>query len=518
MKHENVLIFDTTLRDGLQPVERNIFPYERLDIARNLAAMGVDIIEAGFPCSSAGNSRSVELIAQEVGTKDGPVIAGLSRANVSDIQAAAKAVEEAYKPRIHTFIATSDIHIEHKFGKDRDWVIEQTDRSVREARKYVDDVQFSLEDFGRSDPDFSYQVVRQAIAAGAGTINLPDTVGYMMPEEYGSRIRDIIERARGDGYDAVFAVHTHNDLGLATANTLAGLQAGARQAEVAVNGIGERAGNSSLEEIVAVLRTRPIDDRDGVRLDTEVDTSYMGQVSSQVASYTDMQVQPNKAVIGKNAFAHSSGIHQHGFLRERETYEIMKPEDYGMSSYVGQSAQSGRAGHKDRFDRIGVAFDSEEDFHAASARYTDIADSVRKTDDADFIRAVTGDEEVPVHYQLATYHPVIESSSGEESLVGVVVKLYEGDTMHKAFEEGNGQVDAAVTAIKGIIGREYTIQDFHVGAGGAGSDASGGAEVVVTKNGWEVTGHGQSTDIVKSGIQAYIDGCNRLRYIDEYFA
>lgn len=513
---EKIMVFDTTLRDGLQPVQKNIFANERLAIARNLADMGVDVIEAGFPYSSAANARAVRLISEELGTEEGPIIAGLSRANQVDIQANAKALEKAKNPRIHTFIATSDIHILKKYERSREWVIDKTIESVRFARKFVDDIQFSLEDFGRSDINYAIEVSRHAIDEGATIINLPDTVGYLQPEEYAEKVGAVIGKLRSEGYDAIFSVHTHNDLGLATANTLAGLKAGARQAEVTVNGIGERAGNSALEELVGILNTRGPKDNQGHMLYTDIDSRYIGSISKHISGLTGMLVQPNKAIVGKNAFAHSSGIHVHGFLKNKETYEIMEAKDYGMESYIGQTAQSGKAGHKEKFNRIGVQFHSEEEFQKASQRYTEIADRLRFTDDADFILAATGENSVPQKYRLNNYHPVVESTNGP--VVGVALKLYEDDYLHKGFEEGNGPIDAAVLTIKGFIGRDYMIKDFHVSSTEKGSASGAGAQTVATKNGWEVTGHANSTDIVKCAIESYIDACNRLRYIEDYFA
>ncbi|MFO7710901.1 MAG: alpha-isopropylmalate synthase regulatory domain-containing protein, partial [Candidatus Woesearchaeota archaeon] len=422
-----------------------------------------------------------------------------------EIEEAARAIEPAEKKRIHTFIATSDIHIEKKLTSTREKVMEKAVSAIEKARQYVDEVQFSLEDYTRTDPSFAREIAQAAINAGASIINLPDTVGYAQPDEYAGMIRHTIEGCS----PAIWSVHTHNDLGNATANTIAGLRAGARQAEVTLNNIGERAGNAALEEIVANLRTRQIKDNDTI-LYTNIDPTHITAASKNLEYTTRMKVQPTKAIVGSNAFAHSSGIHQAGVLNDSMTYEIMDPADYGATSRLGHGAQSGKNGARERYRRIGIDL-SEDELATANENLKAICDEVRYTDDADFIRALNG-KDVSERYKLISEHSV-----PVEENIGSVIKLQVDDTVMTNYAEGNGPVDAAVNAIKGIINKEYMIKDFTIAAEGNGSNSCGNARAIVTKNGWEVIGIGEHNSIVTSGIEAYIQGCNRLDFIESYF-
>src|SRR5512136_1123215 len=373
MSTNYVRIFDTTLRDGEQSPGATMTSAEKMEVARALAKLGVDIIEAGFPAASPDDLEAVRRIAVEVGNPaDGskaPVICGLARATKSDIDKAWEAVREAQKPRIHTFLATSEIHMQYKLKMDREQVVERVIEMVSHARSLCPDVEFSPEDAGRSDPEFLYIVLEQAIKAGATTLNIPDTVGYTTPDEFGALIAGILRHTPGIE-KCVVSVHCHNDLGLATANTLAGLRAGARQAEVTVNGIGERAGNTALEEIVMALRTRPAQ----YSLATGIDTSQITRLSKLVSNYTGMPVQPNKAVVGANAFAHEAGIHQDGMLKHHTTYEIMRPETVGVAqSNLVMGKHSGRHALQVRLQELGYQM-SEADLNQVFGRFKEVAD------------------------------------------------------------------------------------------------------------------------------------------------
>src|SRR5574341_1636771 len=386
-----VRIFDTTLRDGEQSPGATMTSAEKLEVARSLARMGVDIIEAGFPAASPDDLEAVRRIALDVGAPSTtrpkpPVICGLARASKHDIDKAWEAVKPAARPRIHTFLATSEIHMRYKLKMDREQVIERVAEMVAYARSLCADVEFSPEDAGRSDPDFLYVVLAEAIKAGATTLNIPDTVGYTTPDEFGALIAGIVKNTRGIE-NCIVSVHCHDDLGLATANTLAGIQAGARQAEVTINGIGERAGNTSLEEVVMALKTRhPI-----FNLATGIDTTHLMRVSKMVSNYTGIVVQPNKAIVGANAFAHEAGIHQDGMLKHNQTYESKRPETVGGThSRLVRGKHSGRHAFKTRLQELGYAL-SEAEFDKAFARFKDLADKKKVITDADLEAIVTDD-------------------------------------------------------------------------------------------------------------------------------
>lgn len=500
---DRVYVFDTTLRDGDQASGFHMFGHEKRDIARQLATLGVDIIEAGFAASSAGDAESIKSIAEEIGQGGGPVICSLARAVQSDIIAAGRAIEPAKNKRIHTFIATSDGHIAGKFRKDRDWVVEQAVKSIRLAREFTDDVEFSCEDFGRSDNNYTVDVVSAAIEAGATTINLPDTVGFLMPHECFDKFRYVIEAVRGKGLDAIFSVHNHNDFGMATATSLAAIMAGARQVEVTINSIGERAGNTSLEEIVAV-----INERKPAEVYCGVDTSQIGPTSRLVSRITGVAPQPNKAIVGKNAFAHEAGIHQDGMIKDSSTYEIMNPKDYGMESVLTFGARSGSAALRQKYHSLEIEMD-DETFATCAERFFTIADERKEIDDADVIMSACG-VAMNNQYEVSHFHPMVNG----EFKAFVEITSSSGRRYRNA-AVGNGQIDAAFRSIQEAIGVDYHVVDFQVRSNGQGSDSSGISRIEMTNGTHCVIGRGEHTDVVSSAIEAYVDGCNRLGYISE---
>ena len=503
---DRVRIFDTTLRDGEQSPGASLTSTEKLQIARQLARLGVDVIEAGFPAASPDDLAAVQQIAREVGTDDGPVIAGLARANRADVDAAWQAVAPAAHARIHTFLATSDLHLEHKLKMSRDQVLARVPEMVGYARGFCDDVEFSPEDAGRSDRGFLVEVLGRAIAAGATTLNIPDTVGYTTPDEFYSLIAFLIEHTPGaDG--VVWSVHCHDDLGLATANTLAGLRAGARQAEVTVNGIGERAGNTSLEEVVMSLHTRA----SYYHLATGIDTRQLCRSSQLVASYTGISVPPNKAVVGANAFAHEAGIHQDGMLKDQRTYEIMTPETVGLSrSRLVLGKHSGRHAFRSRLEELGYSLDDEE-LQAAFRRFKDLADKKKSITDAD-LEALVADE--LFHAQEVFRLCDLQVACGRPEMPTATVKLVgpDGDESVAA-AVGDGPVAAVFSAIDQIVGVETKLQAYDVHSVTAGMDALGEVTVrVAAVEGGErvFSGYGADTDIIVASAKAYLAGLNRL--------
>src|SRR5690606_23113562 len=456
-----IRIFDTTLRDGEQSPGVNLNAQEKLEIARHLALLGVDVIEAGFPIASPGDFEAVRLIAKEV---KGPTIAALARAVEEDIVRAAEAVEQAEKPRIHTFIATSPIHMKYKLRKEPDEVLEMAINACRLAKKYVDDVEFSAEDATRSDWDFLCRVFQTAIEAGATTINVPDTVGYTTPDEFVgliNHLRSNVERID----DVVISVHCHNDLGMATANTLAAVNAGARQVEVTINGIGERAGNTALEEVVMALKTRG-EKFGGVH--TGIETTRLVPASRLVSGLTGLQVQVNKAIVGGNAFAHEAGIHQDGMLKERTTYEIMNPEDVGWSgTKLVLGKHSGRAGFRNALKELGLVLD-ESKVQDVYERFTELADRKKNVTGAD-IAALVADEVAGEEgtYELVRWNAQI--GSGGDATASVIVSKAGEDLTGEG--EGNGPVDALYAAIDNAVTVEGTLEYYHVEAVTPGEDA-----------------------------------------------
>lgn len=507
---DRVLIFDTTLRDGEQSPGATLNIEEKLEIARQLARLRVDIIEAGFPISSPGDFEAVHRIATEVGTPGGPIIAALARCEKQDIDRAWEAVRPAAKPRIHTFLATSDIHLKHKLRITRQECLERVRQMVRYARSLCNDVEFSPEDAGRSDPEFLYNVLEEAIRAGATTINIPDTVGYVTPEEFYALIRGIIEHVPG-AKDVIISVHCHNDLGLATANTLAGIRAGARQAEVTVNGIGERAGNASLEEVVMVLYTR----RQFYNLTTNIDTTQIIRTSRMVAGYTGLPVQPNKAIVGTNAFAHEAGIHQDGVLKNPLTYEIMRPETVGLTgSSLILGKHSGRHAFKIKLQQLGYNL-SPEELNRVFYRFKALSDAKKFVDDRD-IEALIADELYQPEETWHLEHVQVTCGTGTLPTATVTLRNRNGQVVTDA-DIGTGPVDAVYKAINRIVGEPNQLIEFSIKAVTEGIDAVGEVTIRIQTdqpiNGVRTrvfSGHGASTDIVVASARAYMSALNKL--------
>jgi 2-isopropylmalate synthase len=489
-----VLIFDTTLRDGEQSPGISLNTSEKLEIAQQLARLGVDVIEAGFPITSPGDFEAVQAISRTV---EGPVIAGLARTHVADIDAAYNAVKDAPRPRIHTFISTSDIHIEYQLQSTRDDVLGQARAAVAHAKQYVDDVEFSPMDATRADLEYTAQVCSVAIAEGATTINIPDTVGYTMPHEYTAylqRLYELVPELSG----VTLSVHCHDDLGLAVANSFAGLLAGARQVECAINGIGERAGNASLEEIVMLLRTREPD----VGLATGVVTQELARSSRMVSRLTGYAVQPNKAIVGRNAFAHESGIHQDGVLKERTTYEIMDATTVGLdANSLVLGKHSGRHALQQALSDLGIEL-AGQSLNTAFKRFKEIADK-KKTVTAMDLEALVTDElrQEVAGYELEWFD--VEASSRRPPHATVGLTSPEGEALTGSFT-GDGPVDAIFRAINAATQSEAKLREFRVDAVTGGQDALGEASVVLELHGVTGSGQGVSTDVLEAGARAYV--------------
>jgi 2-isopropylmalate synthase len=502
MSKEKLIIFDTTMRDGEQSPGASMTKEEKLRIARQLERMHVDVIEAGFPAASDGDFESVKAVAAAV--RDSTVC-GLARANEKDVRRCGEAVKGAKSPRVHTFIATSPIHMEKKLRMEPSQVIEQAVRAVQWAREYTNNVEFSPEDAGRSDIDFLCRILERVIAAGATTINVPDTVGYTLPEHFGGLIRQLRERIPNSG-KAVWSVHCHNDLGLAVANSLAAVLNGARQVECTINGLGERAGNASLEEVVMAVRTR----QDVFPCDTGIDTTQIVPASKLVSGITGYPVQPNKAIVGANAFAHESGIHQDGVLKHRETYEIMSAETVGWSTNrLTLGKLSGRNAFKSRLQEIGIELASEEAFNAAFTRFKTLADKKREIFDEDLQALIT--EEGLEHVENEHYHLVsltAHSETGESPYAKIV--LSEDGAEKPAQAQGSGPVDASFKAIESLVGSGAELLLYSVNNITSGTDAQGEVTVRLSKAGRIVNGQGADTDIVVASAKAYINALNKL--------
>jgi len=489
-----VLIFDTTLRDGEQSPGISLNKQEKLEIAHQLARLGVDVIEAGFPITSPGDFESVQAIAREV---EGPVICGLARTSKQDIEAAWNAVRDSERPRIHTFIATSDIHIERKLQTTREDVKGQVRAAVAQAREYTDDVEFSPEDGSRSDVQYMAEVIQIALDEGASTINVPDTVGYTMPREYAAMFEQLYRLVPGLR-DVVVSVHCHDDLGLAVANSLAGLEVGCRQVECAINGIGERAGNASLEEIVMLLRTR----EPSLGLWTNVETTEIARTSRLVSRLTGYQVQPNKAIVGRNAFAHEAGIHQDGVLKERETYEIMDATTVGLrSNSIVLGKHSGRHALSKALEEMGFELDGQA-LNTAFKRFKEIADRKKQVTAMDLEALVTDElrEEI-AGYTLDWFE--VEASSLRPPHARVSVTLPEGGSASGTFV-GDGPIDAVFQAINSATGVAAKLSDFTIGAVTEGQDALGEVSIVLEVDGFTGAGQGISTDIIDAAARAYV--------------
>lgn len=498
---DTLIVFDTTLRDGEQSPGASMTGEEKLRIARQLEMMRVDVIEAGFPAASPGDYESVANIAKLV---RGSRIAGLARANRDDVQKAADALKGAEAPRIHTFIATSPIHMARKLQMEPDQVLEQAVAAVRQAREHTDDVEFSPEDAGRSEFDFLCRVLEAVIDAGAGTVNIPDTVGYNLPQQFGdliARLRDNIPNAD----KAVFSVHCHNDLGLAVANSLAAISAGARQVECTINGLGERAGNAALEEIVMAVRTR----RDEFTCDTRIDTTQIVPASRLVSNITGFPVQPNKAIVGANAFAHEAGIHQDGILKARETYEIMRAEDVGWkANRLVLGKHSGRRAFRERMAALGIEPGSDEQLNELFARFKRLADLKHEIFDDDLQALVTANDDQLGADQYRLADLAVSASIGSAPQARIVLCVDGKD--HTAEAQGNGAVDATFKAIESIAKSGGSLQLYSVNSVTGGSDAQGEVGVRLECAGQIVNGHGSDLDIIVASAKAYIDALNRL--------
>jgi 2-isopropylmalate synthase len=510
-----ILIFDTTLRDGEQSPGASLNLEEKLAIAQQLARLGVDIIEAGFPFASGGDFNAVQRIAAAVGTADGPVICGLARAAKGDIKACAEAVAPAVRRRIHTFIATSDIHLKHKLRKSRAEVLEITAEMVAYARSLVDDVEFSCEDAGRSDPEYMHQVIEAAIAAGATTINIPDTVGYATPAEFGELIAGI-NRSVPNINEAVISVHGHNDLGLAVANFLEAVKHGARQLECTINGIGERAGNASLEELVMALYVRrsyfnPFLGRDSEdsRPLTAVRTEEITKTSRLVSNLTGMAVQPNKAIVGANAFAHESGIHQDGVLKNRLTYEIIDARTIGLSdNRLSLGKLSGRSAFRARLEELGYSLDGE-DLNDAFARFKELADRKREISDRDLEAIVSEQVQQQAEARFILKRVQVSCGTGLLPTATVTLETEDGSELSEACI-GTGPVDAVCQALNHLAQVPNELVEFSVKSVTEGIDAMGDVTIRLRAGGVLYSGHAADTDIVVAAAQAFINALNRL--------
>jgi 2-isopropylmalate synthase len=493
-ENNRVKIFDTTLRDGEQSPGISLNRHEKVEIAQQLARLGVDVIEAGFPITSPGDFESVQAIAREV---HGPVICGLARTAVQDIDAAWNAVKDSERPRIHTFIATSDIHIERKLQTTKEDVKGQARAAVAHAKQYTDDVEFSPEDGSRSDVEFMAEVIQIAIDEGATTINVPDTVGFTMPHEYRAMFEELY-RLVPDLHQVTVSVHCHNDLGLAVANSFAGLQAGCRQVECAMNGIGERAGNTSLEEIVMLLHTR----ESSVDLWTGINTKEIARTSRMVSRLTGYPVQPNKAIVGRNAFAHEAGIHQDGVLKERTTYEIMDATTIGLeTNSIVLGKHSGRHALRKALEELGFKVEGAA-LNTAFKRFKDLADKKKKVTALDLEALVTDEmRQAPVAYEIDWFD--VEASSTRAPLAKVGVRMPDGQVAEGSFT-GDGPVDAFFSAINAATGIEARLKEYHVSAVTGGRDALGEVTVLLEFDGRLASGQGVSTDILEASGKAYL--------------
>ncbi len=502
MTTERVLIFDTTLRDGEQSPGAALRVDEKLEIARVLEKMGVDIIEAGFPISSPGDFEAVRAISAEI--KD-CIVCGLTRARPEDIDRAAEALRGAARPRIHTGLGVSDNHIQHKLRMTREQALEAGVAAVQYARRYVEDVQYYAEDAGRADPEYLYRVVEAVIDAGATTVNIPDTTGYSMPDEWGDLIGGLFEHVPNI-HKAVVSVHCHNDLGLATANSLQGVRRGARQVECTINGIGERAGNTSLEEVVMALRTR----RAHFGVDTAINSRYIYSLSRMVSDLTGIVVQPNKAIVGRNAFAHSSGIHQDGVLKERTTYEIIDPQAIGVpESEIILSARSGRHGLRHRLEELNYVFTDADAFEKIYERFLALADRKKTVSDRDLEAIVSDQVRIMDSNIYALDH--VQVSCGNHSMPTATVRLTAPDGSSKADAAlGTGPVDAVYQAINRVISVPNELVEFSINAVTEGIDAIGVVTIRIRSDGEVFSGRGADTDIVVAAAKAYMNALNRL--------
>jgi len=503
MDKDNLIIFDTTLRDGEQSPGASMTKDEKIRIAKALETMKVDVIEAGFPIASDGDFESVKAVANVI--KDSTVC-GLARAKKIDIDRAGEAIKGANSGRIHTFIATSPIHMEHKLRLSPDQVVEQAVAAVRMARKYTNDIEFSPEDAGRSEPDFLCRIIEAVIKEGANTINIPDTVGYNIPHQFGALIKDLIERIPNSD-KAIFSVHCHNDLGLAVSNSLSAVLNGARQVECTINGLGERAGNAALEEVVMAIRTR----QDVFNCNVGLDTTQITNCSRLVSGITGFPVQPNKAIVGANAFAHESGIHQDGILKARETYEIMRAQDIGLSgNKIVLGKHSGRNAFKTRMSELNITFDSEENLNEVFTRFKTLADKKHEIFDEDLQSLVT---ESSAHQTVNEYYKLISlkvcSETGETPNAAITLNI-NGEEKHTS-ADGSGPVDAAFKAIESVVNSKVELQLYSVNNITTGTDSQGEVTVRVDNKGHIINGQGADTDIVIASAKAYLNMLNKIQ-------
>jgi 2-isopropylmalate synthase len=498
---DRIYIFDTTLRDGEQVPGASLNTIEKVEIAKQLEALGVDIIEAGFPISSPGDFSSVVAVAKAIGES---IICPLARAVDKDIDAAAESVKHAKKKRIHTFISTSDIHIVNQFKTTREDIKERAVAAIKRAKSYVDDVEFSAMDAGRSDKEYLAEVVEAAIKAGATTINIPDTTGFTFPEEFGKIIKFLKDEVEGID-DIVISVHCHNDLGLATANTLAGIENGARQAEVTINGIGERAGNTALEEVVMALKLRRKD-----IYKTKINSKEIYKTSRLVSGLMGIPVQPNKAIVGGNAFAHSSGIHQDGIIKHRENYEIIDPKEIGVEeSGIILTARSGRKALTHRLEKIGIRV-KQKDLDNLYEKFLEIADKKKEVHDDDLRMLVSAESEVAKDANWGL--ELIQVICGNKNVPTSTIKIKNNKTKEIITQTatGDGPIDASFKAVDMVVEKTIKLKEYLVQAITEGMDAQGKVNVEIELEGQTYYGFGADTDIIVASVKAYIDALNKI--------
>ena len=494
---EKLFIFDPTLRDGEQVPGCQLNTVEKIQVAKALEALGVDVIEAGFPVSSPGDFNSVVEISKAV---TWPTICALTRGVQKDIEVAAEALKFAKRKRIHTGIGTSEFHIKYKFNSTQDEILERAIAATKYAKKYVEDVEFYCEDAGRTDNVYLARVVEAVIKAGATVVNIPDTTGYCLPWEYGNKIKYLFENVKGI-QNAIISTHCHNDLGMATANTIAGVMNGARQVEVTINGIGERAGNTSLEEVAMILKCHK-----SMEIETQINTQKIYPISRMVSSLMNMPVQPNKAIVGRNAFAHSSGIHQDGVLKNRESYEIMDPKDVGIDeNSIVLTARSGRAALKHRLSVLGVEVENGK-LDGIYEEFLKLADRKKDINDDDVL--VLAGMERSEQKRIKIDYLQVTSGVGVKPVASLGLII--AGEQFEAAASGNGPVDAAIKALKQIIRRNMTIQEFTIQAISRGSDDVGKVHMQVEHNGAVYYGFGANTDIIAASLEAYVDAINKF--------
>ena len=498
MAKERVFVFDTTLRDGEQVPGCQLNTVEKIEVAKALEQLGVDIIEAGFPISSPGDFNSVIEISKAVSE---PTICGLTRAVKKDIEVAADALKYAKHPRIHTGIGTSYYHIYHKLNSNPDEIIERAVAAVKYAKSFVEDIEFYAEDAGRSENKYLAKVIEAVIKAGATVVNIPDTTGYTLPEEFGAKIRYLKEHVSNID-KAIISTHCHNDLGMATANTISGVINGARQVEVTMNGIGERAGNTSLEEVVMILKSRK-----HLNLDTNINPKRIFKTSRLVSTLMRMPIQPNKAIVGRNAFAHSSGIHQDGVLKKRENYEIINPKAVGINeSSIVLTARSGRAALKHRLSKLGFNFDKDQ-LDKVYEEFLDLADRKKDITDED-LRVLAGKEAADVKRMIHLVRLQVVSGKGTQPVATVTLEI--AGEEFTATSEGNGPIDASFSAVKQIVKRKVRLEEFLIQAITRGSNDLGKVHVQVENKGVMYYGFSASSDIITASVEAFIDALSQI--------